>query len=125
MSPCEGEAVGNDELRWFTSSYSGGNGNGCVEVNIASDAVLVRDTKTTGSPEIIFTLTQWAHWLDEIATDTLTNTNGAVTVTTHNNIYRVHEPSTGATLNFTGHEWTAFRNGVLDGEFTLSAVTPV
>jgi Domain of unknown function (DUF397) len=32
--------------RWFTSSFSGGNGNGCVEVAFLSDgAVGVRDTK--------------------------------------------------------------------------------
>ncbi len=32
--------------RWFTSSFSGGNGNGCVEVAfLPGGAVGVRDTK--------------------------------------------------------------------------------
>ncbi len=35
-----------DKLRWFTSSFSGTNGNGCVEVAIVpSGGVAVRDTK--------------------------------------------------------------------------------
>jgi hypothetical protein len=45
VSLCEGDAVGNDELRWITSSFSGGNSNNCVEVAFLADAVAVRDTK--------------------------------------------------------------------------------
>ena len=37
--------MGDDELRWFTSSFSGGNGDSCVEVAFLPDAVAVRDTK--------------------------------------------------------------------------------
>jgi hypothetical protein len=32
-------------VRWFTSSFSGSNGNSCVEVAFVADAVAVRDTK--------------------------------------------------------------------------------
>jgi hypothetical protein len=36
----------DDELRWFTSSFSGGNGGGCVEVALLpGGGVAVRDTK--------------------------------------------------------------------------------
>ena len=37
--------MGDDELRWFTSSFSGGNGDSCVEVAFLPGAVAVRDTK--------------------------------------------------------------------------------
>ncbi|MFJ4778887.1 DUF397 domain-containing protein [Streptomyces sp. NPDC088762] len=33
------------ELAWFKSSYSGGDGDNCVEVAVCSEAVLVRDSK--------------------------------------------------------------------------------
>jgi hypothetical protein len=38
-------AMGDEELRWFTSSFSGGNGDTCVEVAFLPDGVAVRDTK--------------------------------------------------------------------------------
>ena len=37
--------MGDDELCWFTSSFSGGNGANCVEVALLRDGVAVRDTK--------------------------------------------------------------------------------
>jgi len=37
--------VGDDELRWFKSSFSGGNGEGCIEVAFLRAGVTVRDTK--------------------------------------------------------------------------------
>jgi hypothetical protein len=33
------------ELAWFKSSYSGGNGDNCVEVAVTGQAVHVRDSK--------------------------------------------------------------------------------
>ncbi|MFZ3494073.1 DUF397 domain-containing protein [Streptomyces sp. 5.8] len=33
------------ELAWFKSSYSGGDGDNCVEVAVCPEAVLVRDSK--------------------------------------------------------------------------------
>ncbi|MFF4265612.1 DUF397 domain-containing protein [Streptomyces virginiae] len=35
------------ELAWFKSSYSGGDGDNCVEVAMSPEAVLVRDSKDT------------------------------------------------------------------------------
>jgi hypothetical protein len=43
--PPKEEPVRDDEPRWFTSSFSGGNGNGCVEVAFLPGGVAVRDTK--------------------------------------------------------------------------------
>lgn len=36
---------GMKDAAWRKSSYSGGNGGGCVEVGNASKTVIVRDTK--------------------------------------------------------------------------------
>ncbi|NJP50330.1 DUF397 domain-containing protein [Streptomyces sp. SBST2-5] len=36
---------GTTELAWFKSSYSGSQGDSCVEVAIAEQAVHVRDSK--------------------------------------------------------------------------------
>lgn len=33
------------ELAWFKSSYSGGDGDNCVEVAMSPEAILVRDSK--------------------------------------------------------------------------------
>ena len=40
----------DDEHRWFTSSFSGGNSNNCVEVAFLPGAVAVRDTKDRTLP---------------------------------------------------------------------------
>jgi hypothetical protein len=34
-----------DQLTWRTSTFSGGNGGGCVEVAPLPDGIAVRDTK--------------------------------------------------------------------------------
>ncbi|MQS07735.1 DUF397 domain-containing protein [Streptomyces alkaliphilus] len=41
---------GTTELPWFKSSYSGSEGDSCVEVAMAEPAVHVRDSKDTGRP---------------------------------------------------------------------------
>ncbi|MBB0244754.1 DUF397 domain-containing protein [Streptomyces alkaliphilus] len=41
---------GTTELAWFKSSYSGSEGDSCVEVATAERAVHVRDSKDTGRP---------------------------------------------------------------------------
>jgi hypothetical protein len=37
-----------EDLNWLKSSYSGGEGDNCVEVALRPDAVHVRDSKDTG-----------------------------------------------------------------------------
>ena len=72
----------------------------------------VEVTEGVKSPE-----TAWAAFLDEVARDA-PSANGAVDVTTRPDDGRaVREHSSGATLHFRDDEWTAFRRGVLAGEF--------
>ncbi len=48
------------EIRWFTSSFSTGNGNGCVEVAFLPDGgVAVRDTKDRSLPPHRYTAAEW------------------------------------------------------------------
>ncbi|WP_405496142.1 DUF397 domain-containing protein [Nocardia sp. NBC_00511] len=44
--------------KWYTSSRSN-QGNQCVEVFHAANAVGVRDSKNPGGPELFFTVEQW------------------------------------------------------------------
>lgn len=46
------------EVRWITSSYSGGNGN-CVEVAVGADWTWVRDTKDRAGGVLIVPARQW------------------------------------------------------------------
>lgn len=46
---------------WFTSSFSGGSGNGCVEVAFLPDGTVgVRDTKDRTLPALHVEARQWA-----------------------------------------------------------------
>lgn len=47
------------ELNWFKSSYSGGDGDNCVEVAVRSDAVHIRDSKDKGIRSLVVTKTAW------------------------------------------------------------------
>lgn len=44
---------------WRKSSYSGGNGGGCVEVAAGAEQVLVRDSKDRKGPVLAFTADEW------------------------------------------------------------------
>jgi hypothetical protein len=55
--------VGDDELRWFTSSFSGGNGAGCVEVAFLHRGVAVRDTKDRTLAPHRYPAAAWAEFL--------------------------------------------------------------
>ncbi|WP_030549318.1 DUF397 domain-containing protein [Streptomyces albus] len=47
------------ELTWFKSSYSGSQGDACVEVAKGPQAIHVRDSKDRQSPELTFSPTTW------------------------------------------------------------------
>lgn len=51
------------ELDWFKSSYSGSEGDSCVEVAFATDAVHVRDSKTQDGPRFAVALSTWRDFL--------------------------------------------------------------
>ncbi|MEU6955168.1 DUF397 domain-containing protein [Streptomyces sp. NPDC045714] len=56
--PSVGEAF---ELEWFKSSYSSsGDGNDCVEVAKALDAVCIRDSKDLQGPRLAVAPAAWA-----------------------------------------------------------------
>ncbi len=47
-------------IAWRKSSYSGGSGGSCLEVNdAASDIVPVRDSKHPTGPAIVFSAAAW------------------------------------------------------------------
>jgi len=45
---------------WRKSSYSGGNGGGCVEIAASPGQVLVRDSKDREGPVLSFSPDEWA-----------------------------------------------------------------
>ncbi|MGH3869763.1 MAG: DUF397 domain-containing protein [Pseudonocardiaceae bacterium] len=108
---------------WRKSTYSAFQ-NGCVEVNPSGAGMQIRHSKISDSPVISFTGEQWSRWLDEVVSDHLTNTNGAVAVLVGSGSWTVREASTGTELVFDEPEWTAFRLGAKDGEFSPPAMEP-
>jgi hypothetical protein len=59
------------DATWRKSSYSGGNGGGCVEVGAQPQAgyVLVRDTKDRQGPALRFTPGAWRRFADRVRSD--------------------------------------------------------
>ncbi|MFD4975645.1 DUF397 domain-containing protein [Streptomyces sp. NPDC058424] len=53
----------NGELDWFKSSYSGSEGDSCVEVAHAPGAVHVRDSKQSDGPRFEVAPSTWADFL--------------------------------------------------------------
>ncbi|MFE9814843.1 DUF397 domain-containing protein [Streptomyces sp. NPDC005773] len=48
------------ELNWFKSSYSGGDGDNCVEVALAAHTVHVRDAKDTDRRPFAVSTAAWS-----------------------------------------------------------------
>lgn len=53
----------NGELNWFKSSYSGSEGDSCVEVAYRPDAVHVRDSKDKDGPRLPLSPAAWADFV--------------------------------------------------------------
>jgi hypothetical protein len=51
------------ELAWFKSSYSGTQGDNCVEVAVTEQAVHVRDSKDLARPHFAVGRYGWAQFL--------------------------------------------------------------
>lgn len=51
---------GKTELAWFKSSYSGSEGDSCVEVAVTEPAVHVRDSKDLTRPSFAVTPERWS-----------------------------------------------------------------
>ncbi|WNE99723.1 DUF397 domain-containing protein [Streptomyces luomodiensis] len=58
---------GARELAWFKSSYSGSEGDSCVEVAIAEGAVHVRDSKDLSRPPFAVGREGWASFVSFVS----------------------------------------------------------
>jgi hypothetical protein len=58
---------GRAELAWFKSSYSGSQGDSCVEVAIAEQAVHVRDSKDVTRPHFAVARQGWSRFIGFVA----------------------------------------------------------
>ncbi|MEU7184240.1 MULTISPECIES: DUF397 domain-containing protein [Streptomyces] len=47
------------EGAWYKSSYSGAEGNACVEIAKLTDEVAIRDSKDTAGPALVVTRASW------------------------------------------------------------------
>ncbi|WP_407549367.1 DUF397 domain-containing protein [Streptomyces sp. Pv4-95] len=54
---------GTAELFWFKSSYSGSQGDDCVEIAIAEQAVHVRDSKDLARPAFAVGRDGWGQFV--------------------------------------------------------------
>lgn len=52
---------------WRKSSYSGSQGDNCVEVRPTIDAVAVRDTKNRAAGMLVVTAAAWSRFLRGVA----------------------------------------------------------
>lgn len=58
-----------NELHWFKSTHSGGDGGECVEVAADATAVRVRDSKERGGPHLAFTRGAWSGFVADLGRD--------------------------------------------------------
>ncbi|MDN3272345.1 DUF397 domain-containing protein [Streptomyces sp. MA15] len=58
-----------NELRWFKSTYSGGDGGECVEIAPGATAIHVRDSKERGGPRLAFTRSAWSGFVAGLGRD--------------------------------------------------------
>ncbi|MFE2278589.1 DUF397 domain-containing protein [Streptomyces sp. NPDC059454] len=58
-----------DERAWFKSSYSGSDGDDCVEVARGTRAVHVRDSKDRRSPGLALSPAAWTDFIGYAAQD--------------------------------------------------------
>ena len=57
------------ELAWFKSSYSGSQGDDCVEVAVTDQSVHVRDSKDVTRPHFAVGRDEWARFVRYAAHD--------------------------------------------------------
>lgn len=55
--------MSTNELAWFKSSYSGTQGDDCLEVALTAEAVLVRDSKDVARQPFAVGREGWARFL--------------------------------------------------------------
>lgn len=112
---------------WFTSSYSNAVG-ACVEVKFDTGAVLVRDTKYLRNPAndpavepiIALPAIKWKGFLEKVLDPAVEDVLGLPMIDRDPAGGATLRAVDGTTLGYTEREWTAFVNGVRDGEFALA-----
>ncbi|WP_327428437.1 DUF397 domain-containing protein [Streptomyces sp. NBC_01236] len=55
--------MSTSELAWFKSSYSGSQGDDCVEVATCPETIHIRDSKNTQGPQLALSPTAWGDFL--------------------------------------------------------------
>ncbi|WP_234532935.1 DUF397 domain-containing protein [Streptomyces shenzhenensis] len=55
------------ELAWFKSSYSGSQGDSCVEVALTEQAIHVRDSKDVTRPHFAVGRAEWSRFVGFVA----------------------------------------------------------
>ncbi|MGW9452711.1 DUF397 domain-containing protein [Streptomyces sp. NPDC055632] len=55
--------MSTSDLVWFKSSYSGSQGDACIEVAKDTQAIHVRDSKDQRSPELALSATAWGKFV--------------------------------------------------------------
>ncbi|MEU9232155.1 DUF397 domain-containing protein [Streptomyces subrutilus] len=68
-SGSEGDNCVEVALSWHKSTYSGSQGDDCVEVAACTEAVHVRDSKVTAGPELAVTPVAWSVFLGGVSAD--------------------------------------------------------
>ncbi|QKV91800.1 DUF397 domain-containing protein [Streptomyces sp. NA02950] len=59
--------MSRSELAWFKSSYSGTQGDSCVEVAVTEQAVHVRDSKDVSRPALAVGREGWSQFVQYAA----------------------------------------------------------
>ncbi|MFF0505235.1 DUF397 domain-containing protein [Streptomyces fimicarius] len=59
----DGDSCVEVALEWHKSSYSSGSGDDCVEVAACPSTVHVRDSKLDESPQLALAPAAWTHFL--------------------------------------------------------------
>jgi hypothetical protein len=62
-SGSEGDSCVEVALSWSKSSYSGDSGDNCVEVATCPEAIHVRDSKDKQGPHFTFSAQEWTHFV--------------------------------------------------------------
>ncbi|MEV0936318.1 DUF397 domain-containing protein [Streptomyces phaeochromogenes] len=55
------------QLAWFKSSYSGSEGDDCVEVAASPAAIHVRDSKNSRGPQLALSPDAWAGFISSVS----------------------------------------------------------
>jgi hypothetical protein len=56
--------MSSEELTWFKSSYSSGEGGDCVEIAAGPRTIHIRDSKNPDSPHVTVTPATWIAFLN-------------------------------------------------------------